>query len=190
MENADAAAAEHSNKAMPAIMDLENMIRVPMSLHAVVRLNVPDAIWQDGANTPLSAAHILSHEHLDSCGERTYYPTEIGKTLVTDAEGLSYAPYVLQHHQDALVRAWPLVHEAVLDPTSEPFVKANGEGAYRCYGKKPEMNGLMQKAMSGVSVHFMRAILNSYDGIKGVKKLVDVGGSAGDCLRMILHKHS
>lgn len=87
------------------------------------------------------------------------------------------------------MRAWPLVHEAVLDPTSEPFVKANGEAAYEYYGKNPEMNGLMQKAMSGVSVPFMKAILNGYDGFKGVEKLVDVGGSAGDCLRMILNKY-
>lgn len=52
------------------------------------------------------------------------------------------------------------------------------------------MNGLMQRAMSGVSVPFMRAILDGgYDGFAGVKRLVDVGGSAGDCLRMIMRKH-
>ena len=76
-----------------------------------------------------------------------------------------------------------------MDPTTEPFVKANGEPAYDYYGKKPEMNGLMQKAMSGVSVPFMRAILDGYDGFERVTRLVDVGGSAGDCLRMILQKH-
>lgn len=87
------------------------------------------------------------------------------------------------------MRAWPLVHEAVVDPTMEPFVKANGEAAYSYYLKQPEMNGLMVKAMSGVSVPFMKAILEKYDGFKGVKRLVDVGGSGGDCLRMILQKH-
>lgn len=87
------------------------------------------------------------------------------------------------------MRAWPLVHEAVVDPTVEPFVKANGEPAYQYYGKKPEMNGLMQKSMSGVSVPFMKAVLDGYDGFEGVRRLVDVGGSAGDCLRMILDKH-
>lgn len=85
--------------------------------------------------------------------------------------------------------AWPIVHEAVVDPTVEPFVKVNGEPAYEYYGKKPEMNGLMQRAMSGVSVPFMKAILDGYDGFEGVGRLVDVGGSAGDCLRMILQKH-
>ncbi|KAJ6407524.1 hypothetical protein OIU84_010917 [Salix udensis] len=214
--------AEKRKSARLAILELANMISVPMSLNAVVRLNVADAIWQGGSNTPLSASQILQRiastgsdpenlqrilrmltsygvfeEHLTnesspldgSASERKYSLTEIGKTLVTDAEGLSYAPYVLQHHQDALMKAWPLVHEAVLDPTTEAFVKANGEPAYDYYGKQEEMNELMLKAMSGVSVPFMKAMLDGYDGFKGVERLVDVGGSAGDCLRMILKKY-
>lgn len=209
------------NAARLRILELANMISVPMSLNAVVRLGVPDALWQGGSNAPLSASEILarspaapagdaenlqrllrmlaSHgvfeEHVapaasSASSERRYSLTEVGKTLVTDAEGLSYAPYVLQHHQDALMRAWPLVHEAVLDPATEPFVKANGDTAYAHYGKNPEMNELMQRAMSGVSVPFMKAILDGYDGFSGVGRLVDVGGSAGDCLRMIMGKHT
>ncbi|KAL0344717.1 UNVERIFIED_CONTAM: Caffeic acid 3-O-methyltransferase [Sesamum radiatum] len=205
-----------SNSPTTAIMELANMISVPMALNAVVRLNVADAIWQGGSNKPLSAAEILSsaalgpggdadnlqrilrlltsfgvfEEHLNAdATERRYSLTEVGKSLATDESGLSYGAYVLQHHQDALMRAWTLVHEAVLDPSSEPFVKANGEGAYSYYGKKPEMNDLMLKAMSGVSVPFMKAFLNGYDGFQGVRTLVDVGGSAGDCLRMIMSKN-
>ncbi|KAJ9181494.1 hypothetical protein P3X46_009620 [Hevea brasiliensis] len=207
--------SETRNQARLAILELANMISVPMSLHAVVRLNVADAIWQGGTNLPLSASEILAAVHpsggdpenlqrilrmLTSYGvfaehlsadatERRYSLTEIGKTLVTDGEGLSYASYVLQHHQDALMRAWPFVHEAVLDPTTEPFVKANDEPAYSYYGKQPEMNDLMLKAMSGVTVPFMKAFLNGYDGFQGLERLVDVGGSAGDCLKMILHKY-
>ncbi|KAK9985678.1 hypothetical protein SO802_030629 [Lithocarpus litseifolius] len=212
---------ENRNQARIAIMELANMISVPMSLNAVVRLNVADAIWQGGSNSPLTASQILTRvlpsghqgdpenlqrilrmltsygvfaEHLSKTPdsdtwERQYSLTEVGKTLVTDSEGLSYASYVLQHHQDELMRAWPLVHEAVVDATLEPFVKANGEPAYSYYGKRPEMNGLMVKAMSGASVPFMKAFLDVYDGFDGVTTLVDVGGSAGDCLRMILQKH-
>ncbi|CAN0926223.1 Nicotinate N-methyltransferase 1 [Linum grandiflorum] len=208
--------AESRKTARLAIMELANMISVPMSLNAVVRLNVADALWQGGSNSPLTAAEILSRlpsstasadsenlqrvlrllssygvfdEHIGGGGgERKYSLSEIGKTLVTDSDGLSYGPYVLQHHQDALMRAWPLVHEAVVDSRTEPFVKANGEPAYDHYGKQPEMNELMLKAMSGVSVPFMKSMLEGYRGFDGVKKLVDVGGSAGDCLRMILRK--
>jgi hypothetical protein len=124
--------AEKRKSARLAIFELANMISVPMSLNAIVRLKVADAIWQGGSNAPLSASQILQRiastgsdpenlqrilrmltsygvfeEHLTiesspldgSVSERKYSLTEVGKTLVTDTEGLSYAPYVLQHHQ-------------------------------------------------------------------------------------------
>ncbi|CAN4118155.1 unnamed protein product [Withania somnifera] len=208
----------NNNNARLAIMELANMISVPMSLNAVVKLKVADAIWEGGSNVPLSPAEMLAKirgpqgggepenlqrilriltsygvfkEHLvDDGSQRRYSLTEVGKTLVTDEKGLSHGSYVLQHHQDALMRAWTMVHEAVIDSSTEPFVKANGEPAYSYYGKNPEMNSLMLNAMSGVSVPFMKTILERYDGFQDVKTLVDVGGSGGDCLKMILEKHS
>ncbi|KAH9780465.1 methyltransferase 2 domain-containing protein [Citrus sinensis] len=157
-------------------------------------LHLPDLdtyppIWRWGCQELATYPLLAQQLQREFGGKRKYSLTKIGKSLVTDAEGLSYAPYVLQHHQDALMSAWPLVHEAVLDPTIEPFAKVHGEPAYSYYGKKPKMNGLMRKAMSRVFVPFMTSVLDGYDGFKGVKRLVDVGGSAGDCLRIILQKH-
>lgn len=219
---------ERKKAARLAMMELSNMISVPMSLHAVVRLNVPEAIYQSGLNAPLTAAQILSRlrppppspsladpsnlqrmlrmlathgvflEHLDERGERRYSLTDVGMTLVAGADGgggsESYAPYVLQHHQEALVRAWPLLHEAVLDPGAEPFARANGGvPAYAYYGKDPKTNTLMQRAMTGLSEPFMEALLDheaeQLGGLfDGVGKLVDVGGSSGACLNMIMRR--
>ncbi|GAB4856533.1 Nicotinate N-methyltransferase 1, partial [Ancistrocladus abbreviatus] len=228
---------ESRKRARPAIFELANMISVPMALNAIVKLNVADAIWSSGSNTPLSASQILSlilpnspsadaynlqrllriltsfgvfHEHLSPSSsstsslspttvvERRYSLMEIGKTLVTDEDGLSYGVYVLHHHREMLMKAWPLGHTAVKDPTTEPFVRANGEKAYIYYGKIEGMNELLQTAMAGVSVPFMRAVLGGgYDGFGGgsgdsgvkVERLVDVGGSGGDCLRMIMQEY-
>ncbi|KAL0361914.1 UNVERIFIED_CONTAM: Caffeic acid 3-O-methyltransferase [Sesamum radiatum] len=110
---------------------------------------------------------------------KRYSLSEVGKALAADENGLSYAPYILQHHQDTMMLAWPLVHAAVLYPSFEPFVKVHGERPYSYYGKNPEMNLLMQKVMSGASVPFMRAFLDGYDGFQGVETLVDVGGAQG-----------
>ncbi|KAG9441700.1 hypothetical protein H6P81_017554 [Aristolochia fimbriata] len=203
-----------SSAARLAMMELANMMSVPMSLNAVVTLKVPDAIWDGGANTPLSAAEILSrlgrpvppadpdnlqrilrmlvaYDVFREHPARKYSLTEIGQTLVAAGEeGLSYGAYVLQHHQEALVRAWPLLHTAVEDPAEEPFVRANGKSAYGYYGEKPEMNELMQKAMSGVSAPFIEAVLDGYaPGFAGIRRLVDVGGSSGACLRSIMERH-
>ncbi|XP_061361255.1 nicotinate N-methyltransferase 1-like isoform X2 [Gastrolobium bilobum] len=203
------------NKARLAILEIAHMMSVPMSLVAVIKMKVPDTIWQDGSNTPLSAAQIIDRirphggadaenlqrilrlltsydifaEHLSSTGERKYFLTNVGKTLVADDEGLSYAPYMLQHHQDALMRAWPLVEEAVEDPTVEPFAKVNGESALPYYMKQPDIADLYHKGLYGMSVPFMRDMLELYDGFQGVKTLVDVGGNSGVSLRMIMEKH-
>ncbi|KAL6145663.1 hypothetical protein ACLB2K_056348 [Fragaria x ananassa] len=101
---------EASNEARIAILELANMISVPMSLNAVVRLNVADAIWQKGSNTPLSASQILERvlptgsgdaenlqrilrmltsygvfsEHFNADGsERKFSLTEVGQTLAS-----------------------------------------------------------------------------------------------------------
>ncbi|CAD6241616.1 unnamed protein product [Miscanthus lutarioriparius] len=144
-----------------AMMELANMVSVPMALTAVIRLGIPDAIWAGGANAPMS----------------------VGRTLVPEgASGASYADYVLQHHQDALVAAWPRLHEAVLDPRGpELFARANaGVPAYAYYGKDREANQ-----------PFMDALLDGYGpdgGFRGVAKLVDVGRSSVACLEMIMRR--
>nr|DAD22240.1 TPA_asm: hypothetical protein HUJ06_023703 [Nelumbo nucifera] len=115
---------------------------------------------------------------------------KIDSTMVKDQDRVvRYAAYIPQHNLEALVKAWLILHEAVVDLKEELFMKADVELAYLYYGDKPEMNKLMQKAMSRASMPFMKAILESYDEFKGVERLVDVGRSAGDCLRMILQKH-
>ncbi|GAB4856543.1 hypothetical protein Ancab_014464 [Ancistrocladus abbreviatus] len=117
--------------------------------------------------------------------ERTYLLIEIGKTLVMDEDRLSYGAYVLQQHHESLVKARPMVRTAVKDSTTEPFVRAHGEKTYTYYGKIERMNELMQRAMAGVSVLPIRAVLgDGYDGFVGgggggggvkVERLVDVG---------------
>ncbi|KAK7410879.1 hypothetical protein VNO78_02074 [Psophocarpus tetragonolobus] len=207
--------ARCESKARLAILELAHMMSVPMSLMAVINLKVPEAIWQDGSNTPLSAAQILDIirpsgggdaenlqrllrllssydiflEHLSSTAQRKYSLTDVGISLVDDDQGLSYAYYMLQHHQDALMRAWPLVGEAVEDSTTEPFVKANQESAIEYYTKRPEEMKLIHKCFSGISIPFMREMLQVYDGFQGVETVVDVGGNSGVSLRMIMDKY-
>lgn len=209
--------SETKKSARLAMMELANMLSVPMALNAVVRLGVPNILSQ--SPHPLSPSQILALANLDHSPSaatnlqrllrlltshhvfaehisvddsiRRYNLTEIGTTLVDDADGNSFAPYVLQHHQEALVKAWPVVHEAVVDPAGpEPFAKANGLPAYQFYGKDEEANELMRKAMWGLSVPFMEAFLDGYrdHDFAGVETLVDVGGSSGACLSMIMRR--
>lgn len=212
---------ETAAEARLAMMELANMISVPMALHAFVALNIPDAL-RHADQDPLSAADVLRrlpgvsptaspenlqrllrllashrvvHEHfMDDGGPRRYSLTAIGWTLVSPeadgrGSGTSYAAYVLQHHQVALLRAWPRLADAVLDADADPFKLANGVSAYDHYGQNPDMNELMQRAMTGLSAPVMEAVMDGYsDGFRGVRKLVDVGGSAGTSLRLIMDR--
>ncbi|XP_044954394.1 nicotinate N-methyltransferase 1 [Hordeum vulgare subsp. vulgare] len=214
-EPATAAPEMSPPEARLAMMELANMIAVPMALTAVIRLGVPAAVWAGGANLPLSAAELLPAGHpdpsvlerllrllasrgvfsehaADGGRERRYALTAVGRTLVPSApSGASYADYVLQHHQDALVLAWPRLHEAVLDPAGpEPFARAHaGVPAYAYYGQDRDANEVMLRAMTGVSEPFMEALLDGYEGgFEGVGTLVDVGGSSGACLEMIMRR--
>ncbi|GJM87410.1 hypothetical protein PR202_ga03360 [Eleusine coracana subsp. coracana] len=211
-EEGEVSSAAAAAEARLAMMELANMMAVPMALNAVIRLGVPEAIWAAGENAPLSAAELLPAGHPDPTvlerllrvlasrgvfsehggSPRRYALTAVGRTLVaTGPSGASYADYVLQHHQDALVAAWPRLHEAVLDPTGpEPFARAHGGvPAYAYYGKDREANEAMLRAMTGVSEPFMEALLDGYaGGFDGVATLVDVGGSSGACLQMIMRR--
>ncbi|XP_027339230.1 caffeic acid 3-O-methyltransferase-like [Abrus precatorius] len=84
--------------------------------------------------------------------------------------------------------AWALVGEAVVDPTTEPFVRASGESAIDYYTKRPNVMALIYKSLSGMSEPLMRELLQLYDGFHGVDTLVDVGGCNGVSLRMIMAK--
>lgn len=79
----------------------------------------------------------------------------------------------------------------MLDPAGpEPFARANdGVPAYAYYGRDREANQVMLRAMAGVSEPFMDALLDGYAaGFDGVATLVDVGGSSGACLEMIMRR--
>ncbi|KAJ3672218.1 hypothetical protein LUZ60_006939 [Juncus effusus] len=214
MAESSSSPPEPTSEAQLAMLELANLISVPMALSAVIRLGIPSKIYNSGSNHPLSAAELLPsspdpsllqrllrllssynvfHEHItqSDSGEpvRRYSLAPIGQTLVGDS---SYGDYVLQHHQDALIRAWPELHKAVLDPAGpDPFRRANGGvPAYKYYCNDREQNELMLKAMNGVSELFMERFLRGFGGeglgFEGVERLVDVGGSSGKCLEMIM----
>ncbi|KAF3793441.1 hypothetical protein EJ110_NYTH03560 [Nymphaea thermarum] len=185
-------------EARVTMMHLANLISVPMALHTAVKLDIPDLIWQGGANLPISPSQLASlirakfslatepdavnlqrilrllashgvFEEVPHDGNppaKAFRLTNVGRTLVTDYQGLSLG-------------------------AQEAFKMAHGVAAYEYYVRDSACNSLMQRATSGVSVPFMRALLESYDGFgsKGLKTVVDVGSSTGSCLVMILERY-
>ncbi|KAK8940137.1 hypothetical protein KSP40_PGU002812 [Platanthera guangdongensis] len=116
--------------------DIKKQARLAMMELSNIRPSPPSSSTSGLPIQPPTSPHLLvSHcvftEHLAS-GDHRYNLTKIGRNLVADDDddansGVSYAPYVMQLHQDVLARVWSLMHEAVLDPDGlEPFSRANG----------------------------------------------------------------
>lgn len=58
MENGNGETSNNNNdNARLAIMELANMISVPMSLNAIIKLKITYAIWEGGSNAPLSKSN-------------------------------------------------------------------------------------------------------------------------------------
>ncbi|ERN01298.1 hypothetical protein AMTRI_Chr03g147070 [Amborella trichopoda] len=193
-----------------AMMELTNSIAVSMSLRAMAKLDVPKIIWQNGENTPLTAleiatklgseagssnlermlrlltAHGVFNETMLGPSEgRRFSLTGLGREIVDRSMGA----FILYRLDDALLDAWRLLHEAVLEPSSEPFIKAHGKPAYHYHADDPVFNERMMEAMSSSSGAVMDWFLERYDGFEGVRRVVDLGGSSGFCLKKILDKH-
>uniref|UniRef100_K4D418 Uncharacterized protein n=1 Tax=Solanum lycopersicum TaxID=4081 RepID=K4D418_SOLLC len=70
MENGNGETSNNNNdNARLAIMELANMISVPMSLNAIIKLKIAYAIWEGGSNAPLSPNQILTKIRLQGGGD-------------------------------------------------------------------------------------------------------------------------
>lgn len=78
--------------------------------------------------------------------------------------------------------------DAVVDG-GVPFHKAYGMSLFEYLGTDERLNRLFNDAMSDHSTIIMKEVLETYDGFKGLKSIVDVGGGIGTTLNMIISKY-
>ncbi|KAK8560791.1 hypothetical protein V6N13_026226 [Hibiscus sabdariffa] len=71
----------------------------------------------------------------------------------------------------------------------DPFHKAYGKDLYEYNGMDPRFSKAFDKGMSDHSTITMKKILETYDIFEGIKTLVDVGGSIGALLHVIVSKY-
>ncbi|MFS7975678.1 putative caffeate O-methyltransferase [Helianthus anomalus] len=91
-------------------------------------------------------------------------------------------PYILfclgrYHLKDAVIEGGVL------------FYKAHGVDAFEFAAKDNRFNEVFNKCMHDRTRIVMKMILEKYKGFKGVKELIDVGGSLGANLELIVSKY-
>ncbi|GMJ13087.1 caffeate O-methyltransferase 1, O-methyltransferase 1, O-methyltransferase 3 [Hibiscus trionum] len=120
--------------------------------------------------------------------ERLYGLGPVCKFLTPNEDGVSVSTLSLSTQDKVFMDSWYHLKDAVLEGGS-PFNKANGLPVFEYLGTDHRLNMLFNKAMFDLSSINMKWILERYDGFKGLKTLVDVGGGTGVTLSMIVSKY-
>uniref|UniRef100_A0A0C9S6X7 TSA: Wollemia nobilis Ref_Wollemi_Transcript_14182_1376 transcribed RNA sequence n=1 Tax=Wollemia nobilis TaxID=56998 RepID=A0A0C9S6X7_9CONI len=100
----------------------------------------------------------------------------------------SWAPYLLFTTDKFAFAPWHRLAESVLDGCN-PLQKELGITPYEFASSNPQHAMVFNDAMSSNSGMVMPYMLQTYQGFKDIKSLVDVGGGLGSSLSSIVHNH-
>ena len=213
---ATAAASDIKDKVRTDALQLVTMSAIPGAVAALARLNIFQALGRAGDDAVLTvrelAALALPGKAINitylarllrlmaakkvlrevvSVGddgdvtERRYALEPIGRFLVDEA----FLPLLLTFQSSGFLQTWEHIHESVLDDSIAPFTRAHGVNAWEYFQQNLEVGVTFNKAMTGQSEVYMRAVLDVYRGFEHVNMLVDVGGGFGSSLRLITAKY-
>ncbi|XP_027368629.1 caffeic acid 3-O-methyltransferase-like [Abrus precatorius] len=192
---------------------------VPMVLKSVLELGIIETIAKAGPGVYLSPSQIASqhptiknpdapamldrllrllasHNILtyslsplpNGKSERHYALHPKAKYFVNNQDGLSMIATFLMQHDKVLKEMWYHLNDSIQEG-GLPFNNAYGMNAFEFHGTNPRFNNLFNKGMSDYSSLVMKEILETYNGFKGFKSVVDVGGGTGAVISMIVSKY-
>ncbi|KAK1306856.1 Caffeic acid 3-O-methyltransferase [Acorus calamus] len=196
-------------------MKLSCVAALPMTLKAALELDLFEIIAATGPGAQLSPeevasklpttnpeAHvmldrifrqlasysILTCSVVDGNGKRLYGLAPVAKFLIKNKDGVSMAPLVLMSLDKVIMESWYCLKDAVLEG-GVPFNKVHGMTSFEYNNSDPRFSKLFIDAMAGPSLIILKKLLGTYKGFEGLNTLVDVGGSSGGTLKMIVSEH-
>ncbi|XP_059298456.1 myricetin 3-O-methyltransferase 3-like [Lycium ferocissimum] len=117
-----------------------------------------------------------------------YSLTPLSRKLVSNEDGVSLAPTFLLLNDQAMVNSWFHLKDAILEGEI-PFNKAHGMGVFEYHGKDSRYADITNRSTQNINKTTISTILESYNGFKDVKQLVDVGGALGLTMASIVSKY-
>ncbi|KAF7820059.1 isoliquiritigenin 2'-O-methyltransferase-like [Senna tora] len=123
--------------------------------------------------------------------ERIYGLSPAGKLFVLSDDGHNFATFNKMVNYPVVVNTWLNYKEAILDEGSDLFKKIHGTYSFYHYleTSDAELRRDFHISMTDLSVMQMEKVLEAYHGFEGISTLIDVGGSNGMCLNMIVSKY-
>ncbi|KAG6541494.1 hypothetical protein Mapa_017091 [Marchantia paleacea] len=119
--------------------------------------------------------------------ETEYGLNGVSKMFVSDSE-LSVVQWINICCHESTLSVLDLMHETVLSDIC-PWEMAHGLPIYAMNPKFPEFGDVFHKSMITHSNYLSRILAEEYSGFKNAKTLVDVGGSLGNNLSVIVRFH-
>ncbi|RVW91599.1 Caffeic acid 3-O-methyltransferase 1 [Vitis vinifera] len=200
-------------------MQLVSASVLPVVLKAALELGVLEIIERAGPGALLSPSKIASHlpihnnpdapftldrilrllashsiltcslvTHHDGKVHRLYGLAPVSKYFIPNQDGVSLAPFLHAIQDKVIVDTWNHLKDAVLEG-GLPFKRTYGMDAIDYVGKDARLCEVFRASFRDYNPIFMNKILETYSGFEGLKSLVDVGGSNGSILNMIVSKY-
>lgn len=199
-----------------AAYELVTMAAIPGAALALARLNVFEALAGAGDDALLTAPELAAlavpgkradvtnltrllrmmaatkilREVVDEENSRRFALTRLGRVLVGDAERGSFLPLLDTMHSPEFLRSLEHLHESVLDPAVQPFLRAHGVPGFEFMKQHPERGLALNRSMAGLSRTSIPALLDAYGPyLAHVHTLVDLGGGVGAVLAVITARY-
>ncbi|XP_075493409.1 caffeic acid 3-O-methyltransferase 2-like [Primulina tabacum] len=111
----------------------------------------------------------------DGSIERLYSLAPVCKFYTKNDDGVSLAPLLIMYQDRVHLETWYHLKDAILEG-GVPFEKVYKMSTFEYHGTDPRFNIVFNRAMSNYSTIMMKKIVDTYEGFKGLRTLVDVGG--------------
>ncbi|KAL9435360.1 hypothetical protein AB3S75_021602 [Citrus x aurantiifolia] len=201
---------EEEEESYSHAMQLAMGVVLPMATQATIQLGVFEIIAKAGElSAPEIAAQLqaqnvkapmmldrmlrllVSHRVLEcsvSGGERLYGLNPVSKYFVINKDGASLSHFMALPLDKVFMESWLGLKDAVMEG-GIPFNRVHGMHIFEYASGNPRFNETYHKAMFNHSTISMKRILEHYEGLQNVERLVDVGGGFGVTLSMITSKY-
>ncbi|KAL9234743.1 hypothetical protein vseg_009576 [Gypsophila vaccaria] len=199
-------------------VSLANAAALPMILKSAFELKVLDIICGAGEGaylSPTEIAHkigsknpnapvlldrmlrLLTSYSVLQCklqqGEgvavRLYGPAPLCKYLANIDNQGSLGPLLSLHLDKVMMESWYHLNEYVKEGGEVPFKRAHGLIQFDYTGTDARFNHVFNQGMAHHTILVMKKLLDKYKGFDDVKVLVDVGGSIGVNVSLIVNKY-
>ncbi|GMI97421.1 caffeate O-methyltransferase 1, O-methyltransferase 1, O-methyltransferase 3 [Hibiscus trionum] len=207
-----------NDESLSYALQIVNSLVLPMSMHAMVQLNVFEIIAKAGPNAKISSKEIaaqlptknpeassmldrilrvLASHGIVGCSvaddekgdpRRLYSLTPVSKFFVRNEDGVSLGPLMALLQDKIFLDSWSQLKDAIIEG-GVPFDRVHGMNSFEYPGTDPRFNQVFNTAMINHTTLVLSKILDNYNGFEQIGCLVDVGGGLGITLSLITSKY-